>query len=102
MRLTPVAEFIMRPVVTPVSLAKISPDFLPSPAPLTIPAGVLAVISIKDIHTNPAYYSSPLQFIPSRWDAQPHLVKDARAFMPFGAGSRGCIGSVLGRTIVER
>jgi hypothetical protein len=31
-------------------------------------------------------YEQPHSFIPERWYSQPHLIKDRRAFSPFGIG----------------
>ncbi|CAI6341820.1 unnamed protein product [Periconia digitata] len=40
-------------------------------------------------------FANPLEFIPERWSTQPALIKDARAFAPFGFGRRACVGKPL-------
>ncbi|KAI0110725.1 benzoate 4-monooxygenase cytochrome P450 [Nemania sp. FL0031] len=40
-------------------------------------------------------YEDPECFIPERWYSKPELVKDKRAFSPFGAGRTSCVGKPL-------
>ncbi|OCL04252.1 cytochrome P450 [Glonium stellatum] len=40
-------------------------------------------------------FEKPLEFIPERWYSQPELIKDRRAFAPFGVGRRACVGKNL-------
>ncbi|OTA95489.1 hypothetical protein M434DRAFT_379728 [Hypoxylon sp. CO27-5] len=40
-------------------------------------------------------YEYPDKFIPERWYSKPELVKDKRAFAPFGIGRNGCAGKNL-------
>ncbi|KAI0205448.1 putative cytochrome P450 [Astrocystis sublimbata] len=40
-------------------------------------------------------YVNPHSFIPERWYSQPELIKDKRAFAPFGAGRTSCVGKTL-------
>ncbi|GMI33652.1 hypothetical protein TeGR_g10758 [Tetraparma gracilis] len=95
LRLTPVAEFVVRPLVEPLSLPA-------SPAAAArVPAGVQACVWIKLVHTNPAYYARPQEFLPERWTTRPELVLEPGAFLPFGLGGRACVGSAIGRQVVR-
>ncbi|OTA56081.1 putative cytochrome P450 [Hypoxylon sp. EC38] len=40
-------------------------------------------------------YQDPDEFTPERWYSKPELVKDKRAFAPFGIGRNGCAGKNL-------
>ncbi|KAJ5790938.1 uncharacterized protein N7518_007949 [Penicillium psychrosexuale] len=40
-------------------------------------------------------YVNPHEFIPERWYSQPELIKDKRAFAPFGVGRTSCVGRHL-------
>ncbi|PLB38295.1 cytochrome P450 [Aspergillus candidus] len=40
-------------------------------------------------------YVQPHDFIPERWYSQPQLIKDRRAFAPFGLGNTSCVGKNL-------
>lgn len=54
-----------------------------------LPKKTLWMIYIRGMHRNPAYWKAPDQFIPDRWNDES---LDRKAFMPFGAGPRLCIG----------
>jgi len=56
-----------------------------------IPTGANILISPYIYHRIESYFPDPLRFDPSRWDNV--QFKDAPvAYLPFGAGGRGCIG----------
>jgi len=58
---------------------------------LEIPTGANVLISPYIYHRMDSYFPDPLRFDPSRWDNV--QFKDApAAYLPFGAGGRGCIG----------
>ncbi|KAL7267192.1 hypothetical protein RUND412_010233 [Rhizina undulata] len=60
------------------------------------PEGVELGVSSFTLHRNPLYYSSPLEFNPSRWlNEDGEMASDFSAFAPFSIGSRGCIGKRL-------
>jgi hypothetical protein len=95
MRLTPVAEFVMRPILEPVKL-------LGGEEGVTLPVGALACVHITRIHTNPLYYARPAEFLPQRWlERREELTLNGDAFIPFGVGSRNCIGSLVGKAVVK-
>ena len=58
-----------------------------------IPKGTHVVVSPYYLHRNPEYWDEPDRFDPDRFLEPP---KHKRAYIPFGAGPRRCIGDVLG------
>lgn len=75
-------------------LPRIFPDESLQYKQYTIPAGVPVGMSAYLMHSNPAVYPSPDQFIPERWigDVDPALHK---SWVPFCRGSRNCLGMNL-------
>ncbi|MFH8349979.1 cytochrome P450 [Streptomyces sp. NPDC018045] len=61
-----------------------------------LPAGTDVVISPYLFHHDPALFPDPERFDPDRWDREdmPETARDA--FLPFGAGSRKCLGDNFG------
>lgn len=58
--------------------------------PWVLPKGTTVIVSIALMHANPALFSDPEEFRPSRWtDARPDLYE----WIPFGGGTRRCIGA---------
>ncbi|KAI0194201.1 cytochrome P450 monooxygenase-like protein [Astrocystis sublimbata] len=47
------------------------------------------------IHRLEAAFEYPNEFIPERWYSRPELIRDKRAFAPFSAGTRQCVGKAL-------
>ncbi|OTA54002.1 cytochrome P450 monooxygenase-like protein [Hypoxylon sp. EC38] len=45
-----------------------------------------------------AAFAFPNEFIPERWYSRPELIRDERAFGPFGFGNRQCVGKSLAYT----
>ena len=41
---------------------------------------------VADARAGPDYFVRPTEFIPERWSSRPELIKDVRAFNPFGMG----------------
>ncbi|KAI1656562.1 putative cytochrome P450 [Daldinia decipiens] len=60
-----------------------------------IPGGYTVSAQAYSVHRNPAVYPEPLKFDPSRWENPTRAMKDA--FVPFGGGSRICIGLHLAK-----
>ncbi|PYH34145.1 cytochrome P450 [Aspergillus neoniger CBS 115656] len=46
-------------------------------------------------------YERPNEFIPERWYCQEELVRDRRAFAPFGIGNTSCVGKNLALTQIR-
>ncbi len=55
--------------------------------------GQIANVYLRGIHRDPFTWSDPLRFDPSRHAAD--VKEQQRALLPFGLGSRGCIGQQL-------
>lgn len=49
-------------------------------------------MSPRDVLLDPQIYTNPLEFRPERWFPNPDLERMNQAFVPFGRGSRMCIG----------
>jgi cytochrome P450 len=78
LRLHPIVPFIMRRLAAPYTLGGYE-----------LPKGTLVAASPYDAQRHPAYWEAPTEFRPARFlDAKP----DPYAWLPFGAGSRRCIG----------
>ncbi|KAI0834222.1 cytochrome P450 [Hypoxylon sp. FL0890] len=60
-----------------------------------IPAGYTVSAQAYSMHRNPKVYPDPLKFDPSRWEKPTKAMKDS--FLPFGGGSRICLGLHLAR-----
>ncbi|CAN7080949.1 unnamed protein product [Brassica oleracea var. botrytis] len=58
----------------------------------TIPAGWI-FMGFPSVHFNPEKYEDPLAFNPWRWEGKDLSVILSRTYMPFGAGSRLCLGA---------
>lgn len=54
-----------------------------------IPKGSVVLSAIYTLHRNPKYWDKPEDFIPERFE-QPY---NPKAYIPFGAGPRMCIGN---------
>ncbi|XVF13587.1 hypothetical protein REPUB_Repub08aG0220200 [Reevesia pubescens] len=63
-----------------------------------IPKGWKILIWSGAVHLNSENYSSPKEFLPSRWDN--HKPRSG-TFIPFGAGSRFCPGADLNNILVS-
>ncbi|RJQ76419.1 cytochrome P450 [Pseudonocardiaceae bacterium YIM PH 21723] len=63
-----------------------------------IPKGAEVIFSPHGLHHDPGIYPEPERFDPDRWS--PERAKDVPrgAFIPFGAGTRQCIGNVFAET----
>jgi len=84
---------------TPPSGYTIAGTFVPGNVDIRIPP--MALLS------DARYFPRPDEFLPERWTLEmPELVKDKRAFIPFGYGAHSCLGRPLAlnemRTAVAR
>ncbi|HWM39616.1 MAG TPA: cytochrome P450, partial [Streptomyces sp.] len=57
-----------------------------------IPAGTEVAFSLYAMHRDPAVYRDPDTFDPDRWSPEGRAAMCPHAHMPFGAGTRKCIG----------
>ncbi|KAE8154108.1 cytochrome P450 [Aspergillus avenaceus] len=60
-----------------------------------IPGGSTVSTQLHSLHRDPIAFPQPETFEPARWASPTKEMKDA--FMPFGAGSRNCIGLHLAK-----
>ncbi|KGO95654.1 hypothetical protein Q767_10550 [Flavobacterium enshiense DK69] len=67
---------------------------------LNLSKGKTICISIFNIHRNPNIWDDPDKFYPERFDEETLRTKPKHHFMPFGWGSRSCIGDNLGFMMV--
>lgn len=81
MRLFPPAYALSRTANRPVELRN-----------YTVPAGADMVIWIYHVHRDPSVYPDPGRFDPDRFDPEVVADRPAGAYLPFGAGSRTCVG----------
>ncbi|XP_061867142.1 thromboxane-A synthase [Colius striatus] len=61
-----------------------------------IPAGAVIEIAVGHLHHNPEFWPEPEKFIPERFTEEAKKEQHPFAYLPFGAGSRGCIGMKMG------
>jgi cytochrome P450 len=57
--------------------------------------GAQVLISPWILHRLPEYWERPMDFAPQRFLGEPVAGEENPAFLPFGAGARGCIGKPL-------
>ncbi|XP_068105596.1 cytochrome P450 2F2-like [Hyperolius riggenbachi] len=83
-------------------------DFMPTSLPrctakdtrfrgYLIPKGTYVTPLLASVHADPDYYDEPNKFNPNRFLDEKGAFKKNDAHLPFGAGSRLCIGESLGR-----
>ncbi|KAL2830894.1 cytochrome P450 [Aspergillus cavernicola] len=60
-----------------------------------LPGGAIVSTQLYSLHRDPEVFEDPERFNPSRWESPTKVMKDA--FMPFGAGSRNCVGIHLAK-----
>ncbi|KAI2610810.1 putative cytochrome P450 [Hypoxylon fragiforme] len=60
-----------------------------------VPGGYTVSAQAYSMHRNPRVYPAPLEFKPERWEKPTRAMK--AAFVPFGGGSRICIGLHLAK-----
>lgn len=58
-----------------------------------IPKGANVMMSVFALHRSPDYWEDPLVFNPDRFAPEQVKARDRMTYMPFGAGSRMCIGN---------
>ncbi|RYC55763.1 hypothetical protein CHU98_g10454 [Xylaria longipes] len=66
-----------------------------------IPANTKIMTPRYSISRLESAYEDPNSFIPERWYSKPHLIKDKRAFAPFGIGRTSCVGKKLSLVLIR-
>jgi cytochrome P450 len=79
--------FLMRRALAPVELGG-----------TLLPEGAEVIFSPHALHHDPATYEQPYRFDPERWTPERAATVPKGAFIPFGAGTRQCIGNLFART----
>ncbi|XP_002733458.2 cytochrome P450 2J6-like [Saccoglossus kowalevskii] len=57
-----------------------------------IPSGTMVITNFWSVHMNDKYWDNPLKFNPERMLGENGRIVTKKAFMPFGAGPRSCLG----------
>ncbi|WP_328448664.1 cytochrome P450 [Amycolatopsis sp. NBC_00438] len=60
-----------------------------------LPEGAEVIVSPHALHHDPASFEAPGRFDPDRWSPERAKQLPKGAFIPFGAGSRQCVGNVF-------
>jgi cytochrome P450 len=79
--------FLMRRTLAPVELGGV-----------TLPEGAEVIFSPHALHHDPASFAAPYRFDPGRWSPERAAAVPKGAFVPFGAGTRQCVGNLFART----
>ncbi|KAE8378838.1 cytochrome P450 [Aspergillus bertholletiae] len=79
--------------VTPPEGLTIEGTFIPGGTKLCAPRYTIGRLE--------SAYAKPHEFIPERWYSQPELIRDRRAFAPFGVGNTSCVGKNLALTQIR-
>lgn len=58
-----------------------------------LPVGSIVLVSIRNIHRHPDFWEEPERFTPDRFLQDETKSRHRLAYLPFGAGSRVCVGS---------
>ncbi|XP_053834526.1 thromboxane-A synthase isoform X4 [Vidua macroura] len=61
-----------------------------------IPAGAVIETAVGHLHHNPEFWPEPEKFIPERFTEEAKKEQHPFAYLPFGAGPRGCLGMKMG------
>ncbi|KAL4979516.1 cytochrome P450 [Aspergillus desertorum] len=81
--------------VVPSGLPRVVPEKGSTLAGHWLPGGATVTTQLYSLHRDEEVFEEPEKFDPSRWENPTRAMKDA--FMPFGAGSRNCIGLHLAK-----
>ncbi|KAK8092844.1 hypothetical protein PG999_014431 [Apiospora kogelbergensis] len=79
----------------PAALPRVVPPDAPELCGHRLPAGAIVTMSAYCLHRDPDAFPDPERFWPERWQNPTKRMKDV--FLPFGGGSRVCLGLHLAR-----
>ena len=79
--------FLMRRTLAPVDLGG-----------TVLPEGAEVIFSPHALHHDPASFEDPYRFDPDRWSPDRAARIPRGAFVPFGAGTRQCVGNLFAQT----
>ncbi|KAK6330815.1 hypothetical protein TWF718_003014 [Orbilia javanica] len=60
-----------------------------------LPAHTQVYVPVLTLMTSEKYFEKAEEYIPERWTEKEEMVKDKRAYIPFGYGIRACAGKQL-------
>lgn len=66
-----------------------------------IPAGTRVMFSVYHLHRHPEFWDNPKEFDPDRFDEQAVAGRDRSCYIPFGIGSRICVGNTFAMTEMQ-
>jgi len=79
--------FVMRRTLVEVQLGDV-----------TLPAGTEVIVSPHALHHDPRFYPDPDRFSPNRWTPEFTASLPRGAYVPFGGGTRQCLGNTFAHT----
>ncbi|CAG8196044.1 unnamed protein product [Penicillium salamii] len=79
----------------PVGLPRLVPEGGATFNGFFVPGGITAATQSYSLHRDPKIFPDPERFYPERWESPTREMKDAS--LPFGGGSRICLGIHLAR-----
>ncbi|XP_020806517.1 probable cytochrome P450 6t1 [Drosophila serrata] len=68
---------------------------------MKLQAGTPVYISVLGLHRDAQYWPNPDRFDPERFAAEQRQQHHPMTYLPFGAGPRGCIGTLLGQLEIK-
>ncbi|KAH8402135.1 hypothetical protein KR009_010004, partial [Drosophila setifemur] len=69
--------------------------------PLKLTSGTPVYISVLGLHRDPQHWPNPNSFDPERFSPEQRQQHHPMTYLPFGAGPRGCIGTLLGQLEIK-
>jgi cytochrome P450 len=63
--------------------------------PYFVPGETQVSCPTWSIQRDERYFDRPNEWIPERWTSKPEMIKERRAFVPFGMGPMMCVGKHL-------
>ncbi|XP_017048915.2 probable cytochrome P450 6t1 [Drosophila ficusphila] len=70
-------------------------------SPFKLPPGTPVYISVLGLHRNAQFWPNPEVFDPERFSSEQRKQIHPMTYLPFGAGPRGCIGTLLGQLEIK-
>ncbi|KAK7598041.1 hypothetical protein V9T40_006277 [Parthenolecanium corni] len=66
------------------------------------PAGTALLLSLANVHLDPALYPNPYQFNPDNFSPENVANRPKGSFVPFSAGPRNCIGMQIALVVMKQ
>ncbi|KAL5283664.1 hypothetical protein ACFFRR_006123 [Megaselia abdita] len=94
-------ETLRKHTVVPCLVRKANTNFLVEKSNFVIEKGTILMIPVESIHNDPEIFPQPNDFEPERFSSEEIQRLDPCAFLPFGDGSRVCIGVKFAKLICK-